>query len=102
MKRINVKADFKDDHITRMAGERMRNMILAATNSGDRVEIDFEGLKIASTSFFDEGFAKLADEGWTMEKLVSLVTLKNIYHRDKKILDDLFSRRLSRAKTNRQ
>jgi hypothetical protein len=68
----------------------------------DYLKIDFEGLKIASTSFFDEGFAKLADEGWTSEKLASLVTLKNIYPRDKEILDDLFSRRASRVSKGRR
>lgn len=102
MKRIVLKKEFRDDHITRAAGERLRHAILAVTNAGDKIEIDFDGLKIASTSFLDEGFAKLADEGWTSDKLASFVTLKNIYPRDKEILDDLFSRRASRSSKKRR
>ena len=93
MKTINIKGQFADDWITRQAGERLRNLIVETTKSDTSVEIDFSGVTVASTSFFDEGFAKLAESGWTAEKMKSLVKLKNINKRDREILEDLFRKR---------
>ena len=64
--RINIKKEFSSDHTTRQAGERLRAMIVGAKN---RVTLDFDGLKIASASFFDEGIGKLKQEGWTEKDL---------------------------------
>ena len=93
MKRINIREQFSADFVTRAAGERLRLMILEAAGSGEVIEIDFSGLMIASTSFFDEGFAKLSEAGWTAQKLKAVVVFKNIHPRDREILEGLFSRR---------
>lgn len=90
---IHIKKEFPDDFLSRRAGERLRNMILKATKGSNKIEIDFTGLIIASTSFLDEGFAKLAEMNWSKEKLNSLLILKNINPKDKSILQDLFNRR---------
>ncbi|MFA4972084.1 MAG: STAS-like domain-containing protein [bacterium] len=90
MKRIDIKKEFPDDRMSREAGERLRNMILDAVNEGGRVEVDFGGLIIASTSFLDEGLAKLASHGWTPEKLKSAISFKNLHPRDRKVMEDLF------------
>lgn len=90
---INIKKEFAKDFLSRVAGERLRGMIFEATKSGQPVEIDFDGLVIASTSFFDEGFAKLTELGWSLKKLNQFVQLKNIHPKDKEILFDLFKRR---------
>lgn len=86
MLRINIKKDFSDDWISRKAGERLREMIVAAADEGKTIEIDFENMMIASTSFFDEGFAKLADLGWTKDRLFSLISFKHLHNNDRLVL----------------
>jgi len=93
MFKINIKAKFKDDWMTRIAGERLRNMILKAAEGGNKVEIDFSDIVIASTSFFDEGFGKLNEFGWTKAKFDSLISLKNINKRDLAVLTEMCKNR---------
>ena len=69
MKTIVIKNDFSEDHITRIAGEKLRFQILGADAKKEKIIIDFSGVCIASTSFFDEGFAKLTEAGWTLKDL---------------------------------
>lgn len=97
MKRIMIREVFAEDWISRKAGERLRQMVLEAVGNDGRVEIDFEGLVIASTSFIDEGFAKLAEEGWKREQLQEKVVLKGIHPRDRALLNELFDKRQRRA-----
>lgn len=94
---ISIKNSFEDDHITRTAGERLRAMLLKAAQKNAPVEIDFTGIVIASTSFFDEGFAKLFELGWTKEKFDSLIKLKNINKKDLKILNEMCRNRSGKA-----
>lgn len=89
MKKVNIKSDFADDWISRKAGENLRCLIIEAAGNNEKIEIDFAGLLIASTSFFDEGFAKLAKSGWTREKLSSQITFKNLHPKDKMILEEM-------------
>ena len=81
--KIKIKDEFKDDYTTRVAGERLRNLILA---SNEPIELDFTNLKIASASFFDEGIAKLADHGWTATQVEQQVKFNNMFHRDRELL----------------
>lgn len=95
MKNINIRQDFANDFISREAGERLRNIILEATKNDSPIEIDFAGKIIASAAFFDEGFAKLTEHGWTKEKMLSLIKFKGTYKRDMQVLEDLFNKRAS-------
>lgn len=89
MKKIRIKKDFKDDYITRAAGERVRFFIEETAAQNDKIEIDFTGTVIASTSFFDEGFAKLALIGWDKKKLTRHVILKNLNPRDAQVMEKM-------------
>lgn len=89
MKIIRIQEEFGEDYISRVAGERLRRMILQAVKGEKNVEIDFGGLVVASTSFFDEGFAKLALEGWSKKDFDSHIRLKNIDSKDHLILEKL-------------
>jgi hypothetical protein len=80
---INIKEKFQDDFTSRIAGEKLRKTI---TDSSEEIVIDFKDLKIASASFFDEGIAKLALEGWDHNKLNSRLKVKNIFTRDLQLL----------------
>lgn len=89
MKTIRIKKEFQQDYISREAGERLRIMILRAAKEGKRAEIDFEHLKIASTSFLDEGLAKLVLEGWVKKDFDSRLELKNMDPKDRLVLEKL-------------
>ncbi len=84
-----MKKEFGKDTITREAGERLRQLILEAEKKGKTIEIDFSGMTIASTSFFDESIAKLVTEGWDKKRFEKTVRLKGLNPRDQKLLEDL-------------
>ena len=92
-KRIDIRKEFAEDWLTREAGERLREMILAATKGSKRVELDFGKAIIASTSFFDEGIAKLADHGWTWRLLDKKIAFLNMHPRDRETMKTLFLKR---------
>jgi hypothetical protein len=87
---ISIKNDFPADYTTRAAGEKLRKQILEANTP---LTIDFTDIVIASASFFDEGMAKLIDEGWVKADLERDLVLKNIFRRDLKLLIDTCSLR---------
>lgn len=89
MRQVYLKDDFRQDYISRAAGERLRRMIQNAAEASDTIEIDFKEVIVASTSFFDEGFAKLALEGWDKNRFEQVVKLKNLNPRDAKVMDKM-------------
>ena len=93
MKTIVIKNDFSEDHITRIAGEKLRFQILGADAKKEKIIIDFSGVCIASTSFFDEGFAKLTEAGWTLKDLETKIILKNIDPNDRRLLSKMCQNR---------
>jgi len=50
---------FKSDFVSREAGERLRILLSESITSKRHTEVDFAHQVIASTSFLDEGLAKL-------------------------------------------
>lgn len=91
--KINIKSVFKDDYITRVAGEKLRNMILKSVSENKKVELDFTDLMVASTSFFDEAIAKLVDHGWNRDKFNERVHFKNLHPKDKIVMEKMCSYR---------
>lgn len=86
MKKIIIKREFEKDHISRVAGERLRHLIDEAYRGKKPISIDFSGVIIASTSFFDEGFAKLTLLGWNGERFKRWVRLEGMNARDQKVM----------------
>jgi hypothetical protein len=86
---IRIRDEFKEDYISRVAGERLRNRVLEAVAKGEKITLDFTGITIASTSFFDEGFAKLADCGWTRPTFDAAITFIGLHPLDKRVLDEM-------------
>ena len=84
--RINIKENFPNDYISREAGEKLREEILKYSKEKEAIHIDFNQVQIASTSFMDEAFAKLALEGWTEKEFNQRVRLENMDSRDEKVL----------------
>lgn len=89
---IKIKESFLSDYISREAGEKLRKEILSAIKSKSQLTLDFEGLIIASTSFFDEGIAKLGSDV-TTEEFSEYVTIKDLNKNDRRVLDQVSSNR---------
>jgi hypothetical protein len=86
MKTITIKDEFKQDYISREAGERLRNIIIDSLNDVESIIIDFSGVTIASTSFFDEGFAKLKLLNWNKDDFNRKVQIINMNKKDYEVL----------------
>ncbi len=84
---IDIIAEFKNDTISREAGERLRNRIVDILKIHPQVEIDFQNKMIASTSFFDEGLAKLADLSWDEKMFYEKIKIKNMNPMDLQVLE---------------
>ncbi len=90
---IVIKKIFKKDWVTREAGEQLRKMIGDCIKKGGKVELDFTGMTIASTSFFDEGIAKLGMEGCSPEEINRLIVWKGLHPRDQELVRMLCQKR---------
>lgn len=88
--KILIQKEFRDDFTTRVAGERLREMIIG---TDEKITLDFKNLKVASASFFDEGLAKLSEEGWDSKKAKTQLKFKNMFDRDKELLRSVCSSR---------
>ena len=86
---ISIAREFSKDRISREAGEKLRTLIVQAGYEHQQLVIDFNHLIVASTSFLDEGLAKLADEGWTARDVDKKIVLKNIHPLDRELLQTL-------------
>lgn len=93
MNSIHIPTEFADDRVTRAAGERLRRLIMSRADDSRPLEIDFDELVIASTSFFDEGFAKLAQEGWTRAHFESRLVLTAMNKFDRRVLERVLGER---------
>ncbi len=84
---IKIKEIFQTDYISRQAGEKLRFMILKAIQEKKKIVLDFKDLIVASTSFFDEGIAKLVDEKVSVDEFGNFIEIINLNKNDKKVLD---------------
>jgi hypothetical protein len=83
---IVIRDVFKDDYISRQAGEKLRFMIIDSIKKKNKLILDFSELIVASTSFFDEGFAKLCDEKIDVQEFMDYIVLKDLNKNDFKVL----------------
>lgn len=88
--KILIREEFKNDYTTRVAGEKLRKIILT---TNEVITLDFEDIKVASASFFDEGIAKLALEGWTIDMLNEKIKFINIFRKDMELLKSVCTER---------
>ncbi len=79
--KIHIKKDFKNDYISREAGEKLRQIIL---QSNEAIELNFQDIIIASASFLDEGIAKLIDENFQIP-----LTITHMHYMDQKLLSQV-------------
>lgn len=90
---ISIDKHCGDDRVSRDDGLRMREWIIKQWNKNDRIVFDFENILIASVSFLDEAFAKLAFD-YSKDELVKKLKFENLQHFDRALLNDLVLARI--------
>ena len=97
-KTIKIAEVCGEDIVSRDDGLKFRNYIVQELSKFDILILDFEGLTIASVSFMDEAFAKLAF-GYDREELATMLKFENMNEFDKDRLNELTLDRLNQKKT---
>jgi hypothetical protein len=79
--------------VSREDGARLREAILANWNSSEPLELDFQGVRVASVSFFDESIGLLALQ-YPPEDISAHVRGVNIGASDRSLLNKVVSERI--------
>ncbi len=86
--KINLKEKCVKKTITREDGELIYKIISDAWNSESKIVIDFSNILIASVSFLDEAFGKLAFDHM-LEDLKKRLSFENMEDYDRALLNDI-------------
>lgn len=103
---ITIRLDeFVESRVsTREDGQPLREYLTERWKEADKFTIDFEGLTIASVSFIDEAFGKLAQLHGKRE-LTRKIKVVNISEQDRSLLNEVVMSRLrqfqSKARAHR-
>jgi hypothetical protein len=89
---INLKKECKYQTITREEGNKINKLINRAWDRENKIIIDFGNILIASVSFIDEAFGKLAFE-YSKNILKKKLGFKNMQDYDKALLNDILTSR---------
>ena len=87
--RINLKDKCGKGIITRKDGQIINELIINAWDNEDKIIIDLNNITIASVSFLDEAFGKLAFN-YPKNILVKKLSFENINEFDRALLNDIF------------
>lgn len=87
-KKIDLGSSCGKHTITRSDGKKIAAIIKQELDGNEDIVIDFNNILIASVSFFDEAFGKLAFE-YPKEVLVKKLTFANIEKYDRALLNDI-------------
>lgn len=88
MKKIDIKKTCKKRTVTRKEGEQVKKRILDLWDKQDKIVIDFNNISIASVSFLDEAFGKLAFDH-PKEILREKLSFANIEEYDRALVNDI-------------
>jgi hypothetical protein len=86
--RIVLKDKYKKRTITREDGEQINKMINDLWDKEETITIDFSKVLIASVSFLDEAFGKLAFN-YPKEVLTKKLSFENLEEYDRALLNDI-------------
>jgi len=86
--RIVLKDRYKKRTITREDGEQINKMINDLWDKEETITIDFSKVLIASVSFLDEAFGKLAFD-YPKEVLTKKLSFENLEEYDRALLNDI-------------
>lgn len=85
---INLQKERGTQTISREDGRIVADMLMNAIENEDKIVIDFNNILIASVSFFDEAFGKLAFK-YPKEYLVQKLGFENMEPFDRALLNDI-------------
>ncbi len=85
---IDLKTECKKGTITREDGEIIRKLLQNNWDTTNKFDIDFNNLEVASVSFIDEAFGRLAFK-YSKEELKRKLKFRNILPFDKSLLNDI-------------
>jgi len=86
--------------VTRENGKQVHDIITGKWNEAEKIKIDFGNVLIASVSFIDEIFGKLAFEH-TREEIQTKLLIVNIQDFDRALLNDILVSRLRQKELNK-
>lgn len=86
--KINLKSKCGRQTITRENGQVIADMITSAWSNENVITIDFSNILIASVSFMDEAFGKLAFK-YSKEDLQKKLRFINVNEYDRALLNDI-------------
>ena len=91
--KLNIDEFCRSARVSRPDGARVREAIIANWGSGEPIELDFAGVRIASVSFFDESIGLLALEHPPGE-ISARIRVVNIGPADRSLLNKVVSDRV--------
>ena len=86
--KIDLKSQCGKRTVTREDGELVYNLISNAWDKEKQIVIEFSNILIASVSFLDEAFGKLAFDH-SSEDLKNRISFENMEHYDRALLNDI-------------
>ncbi|MEX0736055.1 MAG: STAS-like domain-containing protein [Bacteroidota bacterium] len=98
---INIIEFCGKNVVTRDDGKKVHDLIIIHWKESDKIEIDFGNIPIASVSFMDEIFGKLAFE-FDRREIASKIQLKNLQEFDRALLNDILSSRYKQKEIDSQ
>ncbi|MDR3626497.1 MAG: STAS-like domain-containing protein [Ignavibacteriaceae bacterium] len=89
---INIKKVCGKNIVTRDDGKKVRDLIELQWTLIDKIKIDFGNVLVASVSFFDEIFGRLALK-YSRSELTEKIIMENIQEYDRALLNDILRSR---------
>jgi hypothetical protein len=90
---IDVVSVCGEDIISRDAGRKIRDLILAAWNEKE-IRILVKGRLIASVSFFDEAIGLLLRRGKTIDEIRKKISFPDLQPNDRQLLNRIIKERI--------
>jgi hypothetical protein len=97
--KIDIKQFCGKNIVTRDDGKIVRDLIEDHWNKVNKIEIDFGNVLVASVSFFDEIFGKLATK-YSRSELTDKIIMENIQDYDRALLNDILRSRFRQKELN--
>lgn len=98
---INIIELCQKNVVTRADGKKVHDLIAEKWNNAEKIKIDFGNVLIASVSFFDEIFGRLAFE-YSRSELTSKIHLENIQEFDRNLLNDILRSRFRQSELEKE
>jgi len=92
MHHLNVAALCGARRVTREDGRVLREAILRHWAESESVTLDFDGVRIASVSFFDESLGLLARQH-PLDEIKRRIRVENMDPADRRLLNDIVQSR---------